>query len=62
MPTFFQSRSKTLAKVMGRSVVKPMLILKQLEKMSASGISINPEFPEKARSFVEIHDADHGIS
>ena len=62
MPTFFQSRSKTLAKVMGRSVVKPLLILKCLNIVIASGISSNPKFLEKARSFVEIHDADHGIS
>jgi hypothetical protein len=51
-----------LAKVMGRSIVKPLLILKCLEIVTASGNSINPKFLEKARSFVEIRDADHGIS
>jgi hypothetical protein len=62
MPNFFKSRSKTLAKVMGRSVVKPLLILESLETIFASGIKANPKFREKARSFVEIHDADHDIS
>jgi hypothetical protein len=62
MPNFFRSRSKALAKVMGRSVVKPLLILRSLEIRFASGINANPKLRENTRSFVDDHDVDHDIS
>jgi hypothetical protein len=62
MPNFLQSRSKPLAKVMGCSGVKPLLILRSLETRFASGINANPKLLENARSFVGDHDADHDIS
>ena len=51
-----------MAKVMGRSVVKPLLILRSLETRLASGINANPKLRENARSFVDDHDGDHDIS
>ena len=58
----FKSRSNRLAKVLGRSIVEPLLILRSLETTFASGTNGNPKFRNEARSFVDRHYADHEIS